>query len=197
MRRVGLNGAIAAFMVCSLAMAACGGKKPPVARPAPPPPPPVASDASGRPPAPPEPVAEPTIVPPEPIRDDRISSASLDDLNRNSPLKPAFFEYDSSELNSDAQRALNDERRPPEAVPDLDRDHRRPLRRARDRRVQSGVGRTTCGYGARLPGVAWRFRRSAAHGELREGVPLRPGARRSGLREEPSGAFRHHGKVSL
>jgi peptidoglycan-associated lipoprotein len=53
-------------------------------------------------------VAEPAIVPQEPVQDDRISSASLDDLNRNSPLKPAFFEYDSSELSAEAQRALND-----------------------------------------------------------------------------------------
>ena len=73
---------------------ACGGKKPPVARPT------AAAAATGRatdapaprPPAPPEPVAEPTVVPPEPVRDDAISSASLDDLNRNSPLKPVFFE---------------------------------------------------------------------------------------------------------
>jgi peptidoglycan-associated lipoprotein len=89
---------------------ACGGKKPPVARPLPPPPPVSGSTATGtRPPAPPEPVAEPTIVPPEPVRDERITSASLDDLNQNSPLKPAFFEYDSSELTQDAQRALNDD----------------------------------------------------------------------------------------
>ena len=48
------------------------------------------------------------VVPQEPIRDERISSASLDDLNRNSPLKPAFFDYDSSELSDEAQRALNE-----------------------------------------------------------------------------------------
>jgi peptidoglycan-associated lipoprotein len=47
-------------------------------------------------------------VPQEPVRDERISSASLDDLNKNSPLKPAFFDLDSSELTADAQRALND-----------------------------------------------------------------------------------------
>jgi peptidoglycan-associated lipoprotein len=95
-------------MVCALTLSACrGGQKPPVARPAPPPPS-TANTAPARPPAPPEPVAEPTVVPPEPIRDDRITSGSLDDLNRNSPLKPAFFEYDSSELSSEAQRALND-----------------------------------------------------------------------------------------
>jgi peptidoglycan-associated lipoprotein len=108
MRRVGSNGAVAVLMLCSLAIAGCGGKKPPVARPAPPPPSTNAGGAATRPPAPPEPVAEPTVVPAEPVAEDRISSSSLDDLNRDSPLKPAFFEYDSSELSADAQRALND-----------------------------------------------------------------------------------------
>ena len=111
MRRVGSNGTIAVLMLCSVAIAACGGgKKPPVARPAPPPPSASGSAASGgaRPPAPPAPVAEPTVVPQEPLRDERIASASLDDVNRNSPLKPAFFDYDSSELSSEAQRALDE-----------------------------------------------------------------------------------------
>ena len=108
MRRVVSNVSIAGLMLCVLVVSACGGKKPPVARPLPPPPPPAGSGSASRPPAPPEPVAEPTIVPPEPVRDERISSASLDDLNKNSPLKPAFFEYDSSELTADAQRALNE-----------------------------------------------------------------------------------------
>jgi peptidoglycan-associated lipoprotein len=86
---------------------ACGGKKPPVARPAPPPPSSTTNTAS-RPPAPPEPVGEPTVVPPEPMRDDAISAASLDDLNKNSPLKPVFFELDSSELNGAGQKALDE-----------------------------------------------------------------------------------------
>ena len=108
MRRMSSNGAITILVLCSLTMAACrGGKKPPVARPAPPPPASFGSSPA-RPPAPPEPVAEPRVVPPEPIRDEGISSRSLVDLNTNSPLKPAYFELDSSELNSDAQRALND-----------------------------------------------------------------------------------------
>lgn len=107
MRRLGVNGVACVVLVVATTVSACGGKKPPVARPAPPPPASTGSTAS-RPPAPPEPVAEPTIVPQEPIRDERIASASLDDLNRNSPLKPAFFDYDSSELSDEAQRALND-----------------------------------------------------------------------------------------
>jgi peptidoglycan-associated lipoprotein len=88
---------------------ACGGKKPPVARPMPPPADNTQAGAvASRPPAPPEPVREPTLVPPEPVPTDSISSATLDDLNRNSPLKPVFFELDSSEITQAGQAALND-----------------------------------------------------------------------------------------
>jgi peptidoglycan-associated lipoprotein len=88
------------------AAAACHKKAPPVARPAPPPP--TTSTAPARPPAPPEPVREPTSVPAEPVRDDAIASASLDDLNRNSPLKPVFFELDSSDVSPVGQKALDE-----------------------------------------------------------------------------------------
>jgi peptidoglycan-associated lipoprotein len=87
--------------------AACHKKAPPVARPAPPPTT-TATTAPSRPPTPPEPVAEPTVVPPEPVRDDAISSASLDDLNKSSPLKPVYFELDSSDLSPVAQKALDE-----------------------------------------------------------------------------------------
>ena len=86
---------------------ACGKKTPPVARPAPPPPTATTATPPG-PPAPPEPAREPVSVPAEPVRDDRISSASLDDLNKNSPLKPVYFELDSSELSAANQKALDD-----------------------------------------------------------------------------------------
>jgi len=93
------------LLVACLGLAlACGGKKPPVARVAPPPPPPA---QGSRPPSPPEPVAEPPVVPPEPVPEDRIASASLDDLNKNSPLKPVFFDLDSSDLSAEGQRILN------------------------------------------------------------------------------------------
>jgi peptidoglycan-associated lipoprotein len=94
-------------VACLMTTLACGKKAPPVARPTPPPPTPTSTTPS-RPPAPPEPVREPTIVPPEPVPNDAISSASLDDLNRNSPLKPVFFELDSSDLSRDGQRALDE-----------------------------------------------------------------------------------------
>jgi peptidoglycan-associated lipoprotein len=88
---------------------ACGKKTPPVARPAPPPPASTGATAPSRPPAPPEPIREPTLVPPEPVRDDAISSASLDDLNKNSPLKPVYFELDSSDLTATNQRTLDED----------------------------------------------------------------------------------------
>lgn len=91
-----------------LAAIGCHKNKPPVVRPTPPPPP-ATSTPGTRPPAPPEPVAEPTIVPPEPVAEDRIASASLDDLNRNSPLKPVFFALDEDALTPDGQKTLDED----------------------------------------------------------------------------------------
>jgi peptidoglycan-associated lipoprotein len=88
------------------ATAGCHKKTTPILRPAPPPPS-TAGGASTSLPAPPEPVAEPSIVPPEPVKDDAIRSASLDDINRNSPLQPLFFELDSSDVNGQGQTTLN------------------------------------------------------------------------------------------
>ena len=95
-----------------LTLAACGKKTAPVARPIPPPPPPpssVTAPPAPRPPAPPEPAREPVAVPAEPVRDDAISSASLDDLNKTSPLKPVYFELDSSDLSAANQKVLDED----------------------------------------------------------------------------------------
>ncbi len=101
-----IRSAVLIFLVVGFAAVGCGNKTPPVARPAPPPP--TTATAAARPPTPPQPVAEPTVVPPEPVPSDAISSASLDDLNRSSPLKPVFFDYDSAELAAIAQAALTE-----------------------------------------------------------------------------------------
>lgn len=84
----------------------CNRNPPPVARPTAPPP--TTTTAAPRPPAPPTPVNEPVEVPPEPVADERVTSASLDDLNRNSPLKPAFFELDSADITPAAKAALDE-----------------------------------------------------------------------------------------
>jgi peptidoglycan-associated lipoprotein len=104
-RREPRRDRLAAVVLAAAMIAACGKKQPPVPRPAPPPDT-TAPGAGQRTPTPPEPVRE-AIVPPEPIRDDAIASSSLDDLNRNSPLKPLFFEYDSSEITEEGRSVLD------------------------------------------------------------------------------------------
>jgi peptidoglycan-associated lipoprotein len=97
-------------VAASLGVAVACSKKAPVLRPAAPPPADTAPPpAAVRPPAPSQPVAEPAVAPPPVVREDPIASASLDDLNRNSPLKPAFFDYNSSELNVEGQKALDED----------------------------------------------------------------------------------------
>lgn len=100
-RRAAAAAAFVAAALLVVSLEGCAKKRPPVARPAPPPP------ASATTPPPPQPVAEPVVVPPEPIREDPVGSRSLDDLNRDSPFRPVFFEYDSAEVTTPAQAALN------------------------------------------------------------------------------------------
>jgi peptidoglycan-associated lipoprotein len=85
----------------------CGKKKPPVAKPTAPPPTTASGAATTRVPAPPEPVSEPTIVPAEPVKEDTIASGSLDEINRNSPLKPVYFALDSSDITPEGRSVLD------------------------------------------------------------------------------------------
>jgi peptidoglycan-associated lipoprotein len=96
---------IVLVLLVTMVVAACNKSKPPVARPMPPP---VTDPNAGGPPPPPEPpkpVSEPVIVPPMPA-EDAIGSKSLDDLNRDSPLRPLFFVLDSSDVSAEGQQVL-------------------------------------------------------------------------------------------
>ncbi len=88
----------------TLTAATCYKSPKPVVRPPIPQPP---ASATTKTPAPPTPVKEPIPVPPEPVLEDSVASKSIDDLNRDSPLQPAFFEYDSADLTPDAQKVLD------------------------------------------------------------------------------------------
>ena len=96
---------LVATMLC--AAAACGKKKAPALAPTP------AADTAPAPapePAPPPAPRAETVAPtpaPPPIREEAVSSSSLDDLNRNSPLKPVYFALDSSEIDSAGRTALD------------------------------------------------------------------------------------------
>jgi peptidoglycan-associated lipoprotein len=98
------SGLLAAMVALSLVAGACHKKQPPIARPLPPPPP--APAEPGRPPAPPEPANAGPTTPVGPPAEDAIASASLDDLNRNSPLKPVFYSLDSADVDQAGQQAL-------------------------------------------------------------------------------------------
>ena len=154
--------------------AACGKKQPPIARPIPPPPPPPRRRSRRR-PSPPPPRRGADDRPPAPVPEDAIASASLDEINKNSPLKPVFFELDASEIDSAGQQALDGERRSAEALPHLADQHRGTLRRARDGRIQPGARRAARDRRAQLSRVAGHLRRSREDGQLRQGIPVRSG----------------------
>lgn len=110
MTRASVKGA-AILLVVLLGVAGCAKKQPPVARPAPPPVPTSTNvpPAPPRPPAPPEPIAEPpAIVPADPaLTSDALSNKPLDELNRNSPLQPVYYDYDSADVAGPGQGSLN------------------------------------------------------------------------------------------
>ena len=94
-------------VVMALAVGACAKKQPPVlAQPAPPPP--AAAPPANRPaPPPPQRVEDSLPVPQQPISEDEIANRSLDDLNRDSPLKPAFFPLDAADLDDTGRAVVN------------------------------------------------------------------------------------------
>jgi peptidoglycan-associated lipoprotein len=99
-RGLGIALAIASLM----AAPACNRRKP-VVTPQPAPsveaPPPVVT----QPPAPPRATERVEDRQPAPLSEDTVADRSLDELNRNSPLRPAFFVLDSSDLD-DAGRSV-------------------------------------------------------------------------------------------
>jgi peptidoglycan-associated lipoprotein len=97
------------LFILLMAIAGCH-KAPPVAKPTPPPPTPFPSPAPASAPAAPAPVPEPPPVPSEPVvTADPLITSPIDDINKNSPFKPAFFALDSDELDDAARAALNED----------------------------------------------------------------------------------------
>jgi peptidoglycan-associated lipoprotein len=97
--------AVLVTIALMVGIGACAKKKPPVAKPIPPPP--ATSDTTtGPPPKPPEPVRE-TPMPPEPLASDSLTTSDIDLINKNSPFQPVFYEFDSAEVDGEAQKVLN------------------------------------------------------------------------------------------
>ena len=96
-------------LACAAALlvvtAACGSKKAPALEPVPAPVPETVAPPTPAPPPAPKVIADATPAPA--VRDDSVSSSALDDLNRNSPLRPVFFALDSSDIDPTARAALD------------------------------------------------------------------------------------------
>jgi peptidoglycan-associated lipoprotein len=99
-----MNRGLLVLLIGVLMVAACAKKNPPVAgQPAPPP----AASTEGSPGAPPGPAERvEESVPVPSLSEDAIGNRSLEDLNRDSPFKPAFFGLDSAELDDVGRAAV-------------------------------------------------------------------------------------------
>jgi peptidoglycan-associated lipoprotein len=103
--------AAAVLLTSIVATSACSNRTAPVTKPQPPPPTtagsssvpmPSAAGTTAR-------TAEPEVnLPATPsIIEDTLTGTALDELNRRSPLRPAFFPLDSAELDAEARAAVN------------------------------------------------------------------------------------------
>ena len=71
------------------------------------PPPPATTPEAPPPPAPPAPVAETPVVTAPPVVEDPMATRSIDELNRESPMRVVYYLYDSAELSAEARAALD------------------------------------------------------------------------------------------
>ena len=86
---------------------ACSGNPAPVTPESVPSPGPSDAPApSPAPPPPPPPPPAPPVAPPELTPDDDFAARTLEELNRDSPLAPAFFALDRAELDERARQTI-------------------------------------------------------------------------------------------
>jgi peptidoglycan-associated lipoprotein len=83
----------------------CARNKKPAATPQPAPTVSVPEETAPPAPRPPQRVEEPSPVAAPRLAEDALANRSIDDLNRNSPLKPIFFPLDSAELDDTGRAA--------------------------------------------------------------------------------------------
>jgi peptidoglycan-associated lipoprotein len=96
---------VAVMLLVALVVSGCGRKSAATPQPAPGATQPPAVTAA--PPAPPQSVDDALPVPPQPLADDAVANRSLDELNRDSPLKPVFFGLDSADLDDVGRAAAS------------------------------------------------------------------------------------------
>ena len=98
------HGYVTVVVTALWLQAACARQPAPVAPETSPPPPAATSTTPS--PSPPPPPAPPPVVPTELTPEDEFASRSLEEINRESPLAPAFFVLDSSELDDRGRQVI-------------------------------------------------------------------------------------------
>jgi peptidoglycan-associated lipoprotein len=96
--------ALFAVLLSMIVLGACAKKAAPVTTA---PPPETAAPAPEPPPPAPQRVDENLPVPAQPLAEDGIAGRSLEDLNRDSPLKPVFFPLDGFDLDGDGRAVVS------------------------------------------------------------------------------------------
>jgi peptidoglycan-associated lipoprotein len=103
-RRLGIAVAIIALVLAP----ACARRSKTTPIPQPPPPAaPLPPAAVPPPPPPPRSTERVDDLQPAPLSEDSVSNRSLDDLNRDSPLRPAFFPLDSADLDDGGRMVVS------------------------------------------------------------------------------------------
>lgn len=91
-----------------LAFGACAKRTTPVpVQPTPPPQTQAPVTRTAPPPPPAQPIDEALPVPEQPLTETSLDNRSLDDLNRDSPLRPAFFPLDAADLDAQGRRVVD------------------------------------------------------------------------------------------
>ena len=128
---------------------------------------------------------------------DELASRDLDDINKNSPFQPLFFGYDQSEVVGEGQQVLN-------ANAEIMKRYPTWIMTIEGHADERGTAEYNLALGERRALAARNYLvslgisgRPAAHRELRQGVPVRPGTDRRGLLEEPARPLRGHQQVDM
>jgi peptidoglycan-associated lipoprotein len=132
-------------------------------------------------------------MPPEPLTSDPLTATDIDVINKNSPFQPAFYRFDSAEIDAAAQKVLNTNaeilRKYPTWVITI--EGHSDERGTAEYNLALGERRAA----ARTYSCRWHSSRSAEDRELRQGVPVRSRSRRVGLGDESSSALRRDVEV--
>ncbi len=106
----------------------------------------------------------------------KIASASIDDLNRSSPLKPVFFELDGSDVSAAGQKVLDEDAALLKRYPSWAVTIEGHCDERGTAEYNLALGERRAVNARAYLHLARHFRRPAAHRQLRQGISVRSGS---------------------